>query len=992
MAAPSGSRPVPGPSARPRGAPSVLTTLLFAGAGLLLGAWTGDGFGAAVGAAFGWVLARLLRLETVVARLEAAVAALERDQASLAARSAAPSPADDALAALARAPVALADAPVAPEPPTASASPVAPLGTLTATSPAFVPLDATHSPEATAATVAAAPTRPVDTAPAIAGPTPPRPPVRPARPNPLEPLRAWFFGGNTIVKAGVAILFVGLAFLARYAAEHTDVPIEFRLAGIAGVALALLVVGWRLRTKRAGYAQVLQGGAVAVLYLVLFAGFRLYGVIGVGAAFAGMALVAALAAALAILQDARSLAVVGAVGGFAAPLLVSTGQGNVAALFAYYLVLDVAVAAIAWWKRWRPLVLVAFAFTWIVAGAWGVLRYTPEDYATGQGFLVAFVVVFLAMLLGGVRKGAIDAARHGSDRAATGAGLRSGDTWVDGTLLFGLPTVAFALQAGLVHDTTYGVALSALAFGALYVGLAWLLKTRRVLSFGDGRTAFDASLAVATVFATLVIPFALDARGVAGAWTLEAAALLWVGFRQQRALPRVFGYALFLLSSMAMANGWDRHGLPLSVWNAYLWNGVLAGAAAIAGALVVRRAVDRGAAVQGEDVAEPALVVLGSLWFVAATTLTVSLFVPPEARDSVSLAVAAAVALGYAALAARFRWTAIAWAAATLAPIALLVAVAQALDLGAPVTAVPFGNPLAGGGWWAWPLAAAAFVAVLRWAGPRWPPALAHATHATGALATTLVAAGIGQAATAALGDGATAWPIFGWLAVPALVLLLLPQRAFLARWPMREQPAAWSRTAAAVIAAWLVLWSLGAAVFSDGSAPPLPHVPLVNPLDLAIGLALFAVLRLVLATPAATPGASRWRTAPIAVLSAVAFVWLNTILVRAFHHWAGVPWTLDGWVDSLAVQTGLTLLWTVLALATTWIAARRRLRTPWLVGAGLLAAVVVKLLLVDLAGSGTVTRIVSFIGVGALMLVIGYVAPLPSASARQNDDPAPAL
>ena len=41
--------------------------------------------------------------------------------------------------------------------------------------------------------------------------------------------------------------------------------------------------------------------------------------------------------------------------------------------------------------------------------------------------------------------------------------------------------------------------------------------------------------------------------------------------------------------------------------------------------------------------------------------------------------------------------------------------------------------------------------------------------------------------------------------------------------------------------------------------------------------------------------------------------------------------------------------------------------------------AVVLKLMLVDLSGSGTVARIVSFIGVGVLMLVIGYVAPLPT-------------
>ena len=97
--------------------------------------------------------------------------------------------------------------------------------------------------------------------------------------DPLAAVKGWLFGGNAIVKAGVGILFIGLAFLAKFASEHVHLPIELRLAGIAAVAVALLVVGWRLRHKRAGYAQVLQGGAVAVLYLTLFVAFRFYGVL-----------------------------------------------------------------------------------------------------------------------------------------------------------------------------------------------------------------------------------------------------------------------------------------------------------------------------------------------------------------------------------------------------------------------------------------------------------------------------------------------------------------------------------------------------------------------------------------------------------------------------------------------------------------------------------------------------------------------------------------
>ena len=112
-------------------------------------------------------------------------------------------------------------------------------------------------------------------------------------------------------------------------------------------------------------------------------------------------------------------------------------------------------------------------------------------------------------------------------------------------------------------------------------------------------------------------------------------------------------------------------------------------------------------------------------------------------------------------------------------------------------------------------------------------------------------------------------------------------------------------------------------------------------------------------------------------------FVWLNAILVRSFHHYGGVPYHVDAWLASFAVQTGITLLWTAIALVTMWLAAARTERLPWVAGACLLAAVVVKLLVVDLSGSGGVTRIVSFIGVGVLMLVIGYVAPLPAKEVR---------
>src|SRR5690606_4939961 len=93
---------------------------------------------------------------------------------------------------------------------------------------------------------------------------------------------------------------------------------------------------------------------------------------------------------LAVLQDARTLAVLGILAGFLAPVWLSTGSGNHVALFAYYAVLNAAIFAIAWMRPWRVLNLLGFAFTWGIGIAWGVLAYRPEHYASTQPFLLLF--------------------------------------------------------------------------------------------------------------------------------------------------------------------------------------------------------------------------------------------------------------------------------------------------------------------------------------------------------------------------------------------------------------------------------------------------------------------------------------------------------------------------------------------------------------------------------------------------------------------------
>jgi uncharacterized membrane protein len=111
-----------------------------------------------------------------------------------------------------------------------------------------------------------------------------------------------------------------------------------------------------------------------------------------------------------------------------------------------------------------------------------------------------------------------------------------------------------------------------------------------------------------------------------------------------------------------------------------------------------------------------------------------------------------------------------------------------------------------------------------------------------------------------------------------------------------------------------------------------------------------------------------------------LAFIWANGVLLRTLHQWAGVPFSPESFAESTLTQTALSIFWAVLSLTMMLVATRKSSRMVWLAGAALLVVVVVKLFLVDLSRSGSIERIVSFVGVGLLMLNVGYLSPLPPA------------
>ena len=126
----------------------------------------------------------------------------------------------------------------------------------------------------------------------------------------VDKIKRWFTEGNVPVKIGVLVLFAGVAALLKYATDQgwLNAPIELRLAGVAGAAIAALVFGWRKREANRVFALSLQGGAIGILLLVVFAAFKLYGLMPASVGFALSVVIVAGAGVLAVVQNAKALA------------------------------------------------------------------------------------------------------------------------------------------------------------------------------------------------------------------------------------------------------------------------------------------------------------------------------------------------------------------------------------------------------------------------------------------------------------------------------------------------------------------------------------------------------------------------------------------------------------------------------------------------------------------------------------------------------------
>lgn len=784
--------------------------------------------------------------------------------------------------------------------------------------------------------------RPVAPPPVPPVPVQPPLPSEPTLPNFIErgigAVKRWFTEGNVPVKIGMLVLLAGVAALLKYVSDQgwLVLPIELRLAGVTVGALGLLAFGWHQRERRRLFALALQGGAIGVLLLTIFAAFKRFELLNPGFAFASsIALVAGLCV-LAVVQNSRTLAVLGILAGFMAPLWLSTGSGNHVGLFSYYAVLNAGIFAIAWFRPWCALNLLGFAFTFGIGTFWGVLQYAPDKFSSTEPFLLLFFAFYLLIPLLYARR--------------QPAGRRD---LVDGSLVFGTPLVAFSLQAGMLHEQPMTLALCALGLAAIYAVLARALIARA------SYTVLAQSHAVLAVgFATLALPLALSARATGAVFALEGAGLAWLGLRQKRWLPQVSGALLQMGAAFAFVAGGDH-------WHEDLR--FLLNPTAIGALLLAVAGFASAWSYQRRQRHEIALVyyLWGLLWWLGGLVHEITRFFPYRTEVDALLVLAAVTA----------------WLAAEVQrrqpARALGVTALAMLALGFPLALIQSDahhQPFAGYGALAW-----AVFAVL---GVRTLLCLRQGGNTVARIAQFLWwLLWPSLLSLLALWGGGEAGLAQGWTTLLVTLPWLLMAALSLWRWNALRWPlgAAFDRVRQPLQCVLFGLLSIGwlSGQLLPGDAAPLLWLPVLNPAEIGQWLSLLLLARWLYSDQA--PQALLGIRMPL--LSLATFVALTSVVLHGVHQWGGLSWNASMMRFSLA-QTSLTVLWSVLGVIAWVWGSRRGQRVLWMVGAVLMGVVLAKLVIVDRQHLGNLLGIASFIAYGLLCTVVGYLAPAPPSAA----------
>ncbi len=339
---------------------------------------------------------------------------------------------------------------------------------------------------------------------------------------------------------GIVVLVLGIAIGVKYAIDQNLINETTRLvlgylAGGIILSLALLY-----KKKYDVFSAILLSGAMSVMYFTTYVGYSHYHFYSAPIAFFIMAIFTGFTVFAAHIYNYEVIAIIGLVGGYALPPLLSTGSGEIQYMFGFMLILNLGVLALSFKKYWKFVNHIAYALTWLIFAVWMASSYKPEVYfGRTLFFATAFYLIFYMSFI------AYKIFRN-----------KPFSAW-DIILVLSNSLIYFGIGYNAMNNEHYEFyqGLFCVLNAVFHLGFAVLCKKKELVD----KTIFYFIIAMVISFITMAIPVQLDGNYVTLIWLCEMVVLTWMTKKTNINTYKYLAYGLSLLAFGSLWHDWSNY-------------------------------------------------------------------------------------------------------------------------------------------------------------------------------------------------------------------------------------------------------------------------------------------------------------------------------------------------------------------------------------------------------------------------------------------------
>ncbi|WP_237276746.1 DUF2339 domain-containing protein [Tenacibaculum ovolyticum] len=349
-----------------------------------------------------------------------------------------------------------------------------------------------------------------------------------------------FIGENLINKLGILILVLGISFFVKYAIDKDWINEPARVGiGILCGSL-VMAIAHKLKKNYASFSSVLVAGAISIFYFTIYIAFHEYQLFSQTVAFVIMSLITAFSTLVSVSYNRQELAVLSLIGGFAAPFMLSTGEGNYIILFTYIAILNIGILGISYFKKWKVSTILAFIFTTILFFGWCAVKIGGAKFShTGAlTFATIFYFIFsITIVLNNLRnKGTFSAIEYF---------ILVANTFV----FFGIGMLILNdLESNFIGLFTLLLAI----YNLIYASILYR-------KFGLDKNAIYLLIGLALTFVTLTIPLQFEGNHITLFWAAEVVLLFWLSQKSKINSFKIGAIIVQVLTLISLLLDWEKY-------------------------------------------------------------------------------------------------------------------------------------------------------------------------------------------------------------------------------------------------------------------------------------------------------------------------------------------------------------------------------------------------------------------------------------------------